>query len=176
MATQFYDTYQSYSKDELFKIVLTPDDYQPAAVIAAIQVITEKNWKEELDKRLEEKREQDEEDIKEKAEYYKKAVEFQEQHNSIQITTSNIPKFEFALAEKGIEFFREDKNVGIQLDYYPTQTYYFKDQDVEAVDKITKDLGLVAAPYTDIKPFFGFEMKVIVIALVVILLLYLLFK
>src|SRR3989442_13783841 len=100
MTTEFYDTYKNYSKDELFKIVLIPDDYQPAAVIAAIRVITEKNWKDELDKRLQEQQELHEQDIRKKAEYYKNAVEFQDQHNSIQVTTSNIPRFEFALAEK----------------------------------------------------------------------------
>lgn len=176
MPSQFYETYQDYSKDKLFEIVLSPDDYQPAAVIAAIQVITEKKWKEELDKRLEEGREAYAADIKEKAEYYKNAVEFQEQRNSFQVITADILKFESALADQNIEFFREDKVTGLRLEGFPTETYFFKNEDVEAVDKITKDLGLVTGAYTSTKPFVRFEIKVLIIALVIIALLYLLLK
>ncbi|MEO8146977.1 MAG: hypothetical protein ABI723_05030 [Bacteroidia bacterium] len=183
MTTKFYDTYKSFNKDELFKIVLSPDDYQPDAVIAAKQIIAERKWTDDLNKKLEERDQKEteeekfyEQEVKEKAAYYKNVVEFKNQDNSFQVRIADIPKFEALLSRRNIEFYREDKNVGVQLDTYPTQTYFFKSKDAKAVDKITKDLGLVTAPYTDIKPFFGFEIKVTLIVIAVILLLIVLFN
>ena len=183
MKTQFYERYKDYSKDELIKIVLTPNDFQPDAVITARQIIAEKNWTSELKKHLEEQNKKNieeaelfEQEIKEKAEYYKNVLEFKNDNNSFQVRIADIPKFEAKLGAKGIEFFREDKNIGVQLDSYPTQTYFFKNEDVEQVDEITKKIGLVTAPYSDIKPFFKFEIKVLLIAVALTILLIILFK
>lgn len=184
MQTQFYyDTYKNYNQDELFNIVLTPDDFQPDAVKAARQIIAEKKWSNDLKKRLEAVNKEEiieqnnyEQEIKEKAEYYKNVVEFKNEGNSFEVKIADIPKFESALAENGIEFFREDKNIGVQLDSYPTQTYFFRNEDVEKVDEITKNLSLVTAPYTDIRPFFGFEIKVVLVVIALTLLLLLFFK
>jgi hypothetical protein len=178
MTTQFYDRYQKYSQEELFKIVLTPDDFQADAVIVARQIILEKNWTTDFNKRLDEENKKNIEeeelldlDTKEKAEYYKNVVEFKNDNNSFQVRIADIPKFEATLSNEGIEFLREDKNIGIQLDSYPTQTYFFKNANVEQVDTIVKKLGLTTAPYSDIKPFFKFEIKVllIVVALTILL-------
>ncbi|MBU2555302.1 MAG: hypothetical protein KKF98_12670 [Bacteroidetes bacterium] len=183
MKTQFYERYKNYSKDELIKIILTPKDFQPEAVITARQIIAEKNWTSELNNRIEELNRKNledaelfEQEIKEKAEYYKNVLEFKHDNNSFQVRIADIPKFEAKLGAEGIQFFREDKNIGVQLDSYPTQTYFFKSEDVEEVDEITKKLGLITAPYADIKPFFKFEIKVLLIAVVVTVLLIILFK
>lgn len=179
----FYDTYKNYTQDELFKIVLSPDDFQPEAIIAARQIIAEKNWTNNLKKRLEEVNKEEiieqeiyEQEIKEKAEYYKNVVEFKNDGNSFAVRIADIPKFESALNDNGIEFFREDKNIGVQLDSYPTQTYFFRNEDIEQVDEITKNLSLVTAPYTDIRPFWGFEIKVVLIVIALTLLVLLFFK
>jgi hypothetical protein len=172
MKNAFYDKYLNFKKEELIKIVLTPSDYQHSAVIAARQVIEEKKWTDDLENEIEVKQKKDkaeneqyEQDIVEKAEYYKNIVEYKNQENSFQVRIADVPKFEGALEEKGIEFYREDKNIGVQIDTYPTQTYYFKDENFNAVDEISRNLKLVTTPYTDIKPFFGFEMKVLLIVL-----------
>lgn len=175
MSINFYNTYIHLEKTELFKVVLFPDDYQHEAVIVAKQVIAEKGWTEDFNTSAEElnankKTEEEafEQDVIEKAEYYKNVVEFKNQGNSFQVRIPDMPKFEAALSERGIDFFREDKNIGVQLDSYPTQTYFFKNEDCEIVDKITKELGLITAPYADIKPFFIFEIKVVLVIIALI--------
>jgi hypothetical protein len=183
METPFDEVYQTYSKDELFAIVQNQNDYQAEAVYAAQQMIKKKNWttdfnnyKEEINKKLEAEQALYEQDIIEKAEYYKNVVEYKNQHNAFEIKIADIPTFESALNNNQIKFFREDKNIGAQLDTYPTQTYYFKNEDTQQVDEIVQRLSIVTAPYTDIKPFFGFEMKVVAVVIVVTIILVLLLK
>ncbi len=84
--------------------------------------------------------------------------------------------FESELRNKNITFSRADKNVGAQLDTFPTQTYYFKKEDTEQVDEIVLRLGLVTVPYTNIRPFWGFEVKVVLVVIVIIITLVLLFR
>jgi hypothetical protein len=182
METKFYDTFQNFSQEDLFKIIFEPENYRPDAVSAARQIITEKNWTNELNRQIEinnkksaEEQELYEQEIKEKAAYYKNVVEFQNQRNAFQIRIADVPKFEAALSDQGIEYFREDKNIGVQLDSYPTQTYHFKTADAEQVDLITKNLGLVTAPYADARPFFRFEVKVLLIVIALTILLLILF-
>lgn len=184
MQTQFfYDTFKNYNQDELFNIVLAPEDFQSEAVIVARQIVSEKNWTNDLKKRLEEAKKTDiieqeiyEQEIKEKAEYYKNVLEFKNDRNSFEVRIADIPKFEAALNDNGIAFFREDKNIGAQLDSYPTQTYFFRNENTEQVDEITKNFSLVTEPYADIKPFFGFEIKVVLVVIALTLLLLLFFK
>ncbi len=179
----YKEKFQNYDKDKLIKIVLSSDDYQPEAVIAVKQIIKEKGWNNDLEMNIENARilkeknqELYEQEIKEKAEYYKNALEFKNQKNSFQIRLADIPKFEGALIEKNISFFREDKNIGVQLENYPTQSYFFKNEDLEEVDKLTKDLSLITVPYLDHKPFLRFEIKVLLIFLAIIIILILILR
>ncbi len=178
MSDFLYDQYQSLNKDDLFDILLHPENYQAEAIPVAKKVISEKRWTNDLNKKLDEikkKHEKDQEkfqlEVEEKANYYKNVVAFKNQGNSFQVRIPDIPKLEGALEEKEIAFFREDKNIGVQLDTYPTQSYYFKDEDVEAVDKLTQELGLITAPYADAKPFFFFELKALVVIIAICILL-----
>ena len=182
MATQFYNKYKDLSKEKLIEIILSPADYQPEAISVAKQIIIEKGWENDLQEKIKEnniknikEEELVERDIKEKAEYYKNAVEFKNQGNFFQVRIADIPKFEASLIINNIEFFRENKNLGAQLDVYPTQTYFFKNNDIEVVDKISKEIGLVATPYADIKPFFRFEVIVLLIVIAVVISFILLF-
>lgn len=183
MTKYFYNRFKNYNQEELFKIVFAPDDYQPEAVNAARQLITEKNLTNDFNKRLEEQNKKNieeeellQQEISEKAEYYKSVVEFKNDNNSFQVRIADIPKFEGALGAEGIDFFREDKNIGVQLDSYPTQTYFIRNEDAEKVDEIVKGLGLVTLPYSDIKPFFNFQIKVLLIVVALTILLVLLLK
>src|SRR4051812_41016611 len=116
MTPSLYELYKSFRKHELFKILLSPKDYQPEAVETAKRIIKEKNWTVEYEKALAdnnmviEKHEQQlQKEIEEKAAYYTKAVKFQEQHNSFQVRIADTAKFEGALINEGIDFFKEDK-------------------------------------------------------------------
>jgi hypothetical protein len=167
-----YEKYQGFAKQELFDVLLESQDYTPEAVDAAMQILKEKGWSAELEKIRLERQEKaeaelllEQEEIVEKAEYYKNVVEFRNGY-SFQVRIADIPRFEGILEEKNIAFFREDKNIGVQLDSYPTQSYYFRYEDAEKVDEIAKELQLITAPYTDIKPFWGFEMKAVVITII----------
>lgn len=168
MNNDFYERYKVYSRQQIFDILKKKEDYQSEAVSAAELILRENHWESELAVIIEKENQIYQEEIAEKAEYYKKAVEFQKDKNSFNVRTCDVPRFEARLIKHNIDFFREDKNVGVQLDSYPTETYYFKEKDVAEVDKICIDLKLITQPYTDAKPFFKFELKVLLIVAVVI--------
>ncbi len=171
-----YSKYLQLDKEKLFKIFLSTQDYTPEAIETAKKVAEEKGWKTDLTKLLEEKQKDNEQkeieyenEIVEKAEYYKKLVSVKEQKYSFEIRIADVAKFEGALNEAEIEFFREDKNIGAQIDIYPAQTYYFVAEDAEKVDAIVKELSLITAPYFDYKPFIKMEIIVVIIAALIIL-------
>jgi hypothetical protein len=175
MTSEYYEQYKVLSKREILDIILSAKDYQPEAVNAARQIISEKGWITDLEKVLQQKKEEEKEKqveeqqtILENSEYYKKAVEFKRQKHSFQVRFADIPRFEAALSDRNISFFREDKNVRAVFEIYPAQTYFFRDEDVIAVDKLTKELVLVDNPYMDVKPFAWFEIKTYLIAIVVV--------
>jgi predicted nuclease with TOPRIM domain len=178
MTGSLYEKFKYYNQEKLFVIGFNPENYKPEIVQIAKQIIAERGWKDIFERELEEIKKQRkeaedhyEEDIKEKAEYYKNVVEFKNEGNSFQVRITDIPNFEAALNACEIEFHREDKHIGVQLDSYPTQTYFFRDQDIRKVDDITKELQINTAPYADIRPFVRFEIKVIVIVIIIIILL-----
>ncbi|MCW3104604.1 MAG: hypothetical protein JWO09_3044 [Bacteroidetes bacterium] len=181
--SDLYNTYKGLPKEKLFHILLSPGDYQPDAIAAARQVLSDKSWTadfgQEIERRKQEeeqKHREQEEEVIEKAAYYKNVVEYKSHRNSFQIRIPDMPRFEIALTERNIEYFREDKHIGVQLDNYPTQTYYFKNEDAEQVDKLVKELQLITTPYADYKPFFKFELKAIAAAIVIIFLVLFIFS
>ncbi len=147
---EFLETYRTFEKEQLFQIVLFPDEYKEEAILAAKQVITEKGWKRELDKALEqqnikeqEEQEQYEQDVIDKAEYYKNYVELKNEGISFQINKESTVLFEDKLIENNIEFFRADKQIISELNYdEDCQTYYLKKTDYEKAIEIKKELGL----------------------------------
>jgi hypothetical protein len=174
---EFYERFKSFGKEELMTIILNPADYQHDAVTAARQVIIDNRWTDELNQRLEElekKQEEEqtafEQEVIEKADYYRKVVEIKNERNSFFIRISHIPEFEAILAQRNIEFFREDKHIGPVIDTYPTQQYFFKHENVAEVDQIVRELGLITAPYYDIKPGFRVEIIIVVIAIAITIL------
>jgi hypothetical protein len=182
MENSFYALYQKLRKEELIQIVVSVSDYQPDAIEAAKKVIAERKWTSDLQAalnrenlRIEEEKELYENELLEKAEYYQNAVRFKKENNRLEVRIGDIPKFEGALYEADIKFFREDKNPGLYLEHYPTQTYFFKNEDAADVDKIAMALGMVSNPHMDIKPFWKPEMKLYLIAAGLILLGLLLF-
>ncbi|MDF2454299.1 MAG: hypothetical protein K0R51_292 [Cytophagaceae bacterium] len=165
--TDFQTHFSSFSNEKLFSIILNPKDYQPQAIEAARAIVKERGLEDELNALLQKQaaaqdiqEQQEFEQVVEKAKYYKDLVEWRETGVSFSIRIFDIPRFEGQLGEQEIVFHREDKHVGAQLDTYPTQMYYFRKEDAEAVDLLVKKLELITAPYTDIKPFFKFEIVV----------------
>ncbi|MFH0893443.1 MAG: hypothetical protein V2A54_03315 [Bacteroidota bacterium] len=171
MEDELYNRYKEYSKNQIFDILKNQNDYQDDAIRTAKRILREKNWTEEYESKQIKEQHEYEEEIAEKAEYYKKAADFQKDNYYFNIRTSDMPKLEAALLNNGIDFYREPKHVGVQLDSYPTEKYYFKREDAETVDQICIELELVTAPYTDYKPFFKMELKVLIVVVVVIVLL-----
>jgi hypothetical protein len=175
MNNDFYNQYKGLSKKELFQILLSYKDYQPAAVVAAKQVVADKNWTAEWEKRLEEEnrkaeedKEREEEDILEKAEYYRTAVKLKAQNNTLKVRIGAIPKFEAVLHDKNIAFFKEDLKLGRRLVQPSVQLYLFNNEDIAKVDEIARELGLKPNQF-NIKPFWNFEVKAILIMLILII-------
>ena len=174
MMKEFYERYKTYSKHQIFEILRNKKDYQQDAVNAAEKILLDKNWKSDLLESISKEEQIQQREIDEKAKYYKKIVEFQTGKNYLNIRLCDVPKFEAALIKNNIDFYREDKNVGPQLDYYPTEKYYFKDESTVKVDEICKHLKLNTAPYADIKPFYKMDFKswlIIILIITIIVLL-----
>jgi|JI6StandDraft_1071083.scaffolds.fasta_scaffold161883_2 hypothetical protein len=183
MSSPFYELYKNYTKDALLDIVMHEENYREEAVAAAQQIISENNWTEDFEAELKKREQvQIEEENKEDLEleanilYYQKAKEFKNDACSFQVRFIDIPKLESKLIKANISFFIEDKHVGNQLDAFPTQTYYVKQKDAEEVDRIIKEIGVVAAPYLDTRPFLTPTLKVTLIAVLLIIILLLLMK
>jgi MFS-type transporter involved in bile tolerance (Atg22 family) len=51
-----------------------------------------------------------------------------------------------------------------------------KQKDAEEVDRIVKEIGVVAAPYLDTRPFLTPTLKVIIIVIIILTILLLLIK
>ncbi len=175
----FYKRFISFDDETLFKIVMTPEEYNTQAIETARKIIKERGLQEELlvqlkeqavTKELQEQR--DYEEIVEKSGYYTQVVEFKNSGVSFDIRVSDIPKFESELIDQGIEFHREDKHIGAQLDAYPTQMYYFKKSDGDAVDQIVKRIELITTPHLYHNHYFKFEIVAIVLAIVLAILLF----
>ena len=152
----FYNRYQKLSKEELVSIVLNPGDYQADAVLTAKQIIEEKNWTADLEQQIadtNQKRAEEEEleaiEIAEKAAYYQNILELKKEKNSFEINIADVAGFEARLVENEIEFHRQDKNIGAQLDLYPTQTYFFRTEDCARVDELVIEMGMNTVPYTN---------------------------
>ena len=171
MSDDFYLKFKAYSKDQIFYVLELKNEFQPEAVKAATRILFENQWETEFAESIIEKEKAFQKEVEEKADYYRKAVEFQKERNFVNIRPGDIPRFEASLIENNIEFYREDKNIGPLLERYPTEKYYFKEKDAAVVDKICIDLQVAALPYADDKPFFSFHLKVwgIVILLGIIL-------
>jgi len=174
----FHEHFSTFDNEKLFKIILDPNDYQPQAIAAAQAIVKERGVQEELAVLLKERdaaqevqEQQAFDEIVEKAKYYKSVVEIKQQGFYFNIRVSDVPKFESQLAQHAIEFHREDKHIGAQLDTYPTQIYYFKREDTEIVDQLVKGLKLVTVPYMDIKPFFKLEFFVLLAVIILFILL-----
>lgn len=160
----FYDTYKNYSKEELFGIIINQKDYQPEAIKAAMHLIENKKWSdelaifvEEMNKNREEKEEILNQEIVEKAAYYKRWVELREENNHIEINIGDVPKFEGELNILGIEYFKEEKNIGTLDNKYVIQRYFFKSEDIEAVNELTKKLQLITGIHSNNEKLFKYE-------------------
>lgn len=176
MRSEFYDRFHTFRKDQLFEVALSSNKYKPEAIETAKEIIGKKGWLEEFNTLLNEQRQQEieaqqqaEEEIIENAEYYKRVVDFKQQNNTIQVRTPDIPKIEGALRNAGIDFYCEDKNVGAHIDEFPSQTYFFKNEDFARIDQIIKEIELVTTPYNDVSSFVKFELKTFVIFIIVVL-------
>jgi len=154
MSSEFYDLYNSFEQPELFDVLLNPDNYQPEAVECAKQVLREKRWTDAYSKVYAEKkveqRQQDEEEQTNNvklAEYYRKAVDIKMQHHRYSVLHGDGDRFEERLAALNIEYFKEDPTLS-RLNFNPEyQAYYFKTNDIDAVDEIGKELGIFSAAY-----------------------------
>jgi hypothetical protein len=172
--TNFQTRFSTFTNEKLFSIILDPKNYQPLAIEAARAILIERGLENELNALLEQQaaeqevqEQQEFDEVVEKAKFYKDLVEWRESGVSFNIRVSDMPRLESALVSHDIAFHREDKHIGAQLDAYPTQVYYFRQEDSEAVDQLVKELELITMPYTDIKPFFKFGIVATIIMVIV---------
>ena len=154
MSSAFYKLYSGYSKQELFEVLLQPEDYQREAIDCAVQILVEKKWADEYDKLCEEHNAEQEKLADEEnannaklAEYYRKAVDIKMQNHGYNVLHGDTDRFEERLDALNIDYFKEDSSLS-RLNFNPEyQPYYFKTEDIDAVDEIGKDLGIFSKAY-----------------------------
>lgn len=168
------DRYKEYSDNKIIEIIIQKDNYQKEAVDIALEIIKERNLDKELDKVLQKNEIENEKLEQAKFEQYEKVKDIN-LSNRINVKIADVAKFEGELVKQNINFYREDKNIGGGLELYPSQNYFFSDEDFLNADKACVNLGLTDA-YQDIKPYFRFELKILLIvaALIIVALLILL--
>jgi hypothetical protein len=150
MNSQLYDRYNKYAKEDLFAIMLTQQHYEPEAVEMARQVITEKNWLDELNDIF---RKADEEDMQKSEEFVQfltkrqleklKAAEYATDKNIYYIRISDSAIFEQALANEEIGFYSPESNTVLLVNNIPSYSYYIKDEDIKRVDILLQELNVL---------------------------------
>ena len=175
-----YEKFKYYNQEKLFEIGFNEQDYNPEIIAIVKQIIAERGLtkvfekeKEEYRRKRKEKVQQYKNESTEEIEYLKKAFEIKNEGNFFHVRISDIQNLESALLEHDIEFHSEDSPIGLQLKAYPTQTYFFRNKDIQKVDEITKALKINTDPYADNRTFVNFEVVfyvIIIIASIVLLL------
>jgi hypothetical protein len=150
MNSQLYDRYSKYTKEDLFAIMLTQKHYEPEAVEMARQVITEKNWLDELNDTF---RKADEEDMQKSEEFVQfltkrqleklKAAEYATDKNIYYIRISDSAIFEQALTNEEKGFYSPESDNVLMVNNIPSYAYYIKDEDIKCVDTLLKELNLL---------------------------------
>jgi hypothetical protein len=148
--SEFYDLYKTYSRHELFAVLLNHNDYQPEAIEAAKLVVIENNWTDDFMKALQSQTEtQAKEQLKkeavgkEEAAYYDKAVRIRSQQNMYIIGMGDTARFEDELNNAGIEFFKDEASPMSRGSYPRSIAYYVNESDVTKVDEIFTKKGFV---------------------------------
>lgn len=83
MISPYYKTFSSYSKEQLLDILSKENDYQPEAVETARNIAAHNGWLHEIEESIAAKEKNYEEEIENKAAYYRKAVEFENENNNL---------------------------------------------------------------------------------------------
>lgn len=150
MNAQLYDRYNKYSKEDLFAIMLTQQHYEPEAVEIARQVITEKNWLEELNAVFDTAVEEDMQKSEafatfliKREEEKLKAAEYAADKNEYYIRISDSAIFEQALANEEIGFYSPESDNVLMVNNIPSYAYYIKNEDIKRVDTLLQELNLL---------------------------------
>lgn len=150
MHNQLYDRYNKYTKEDLFAIMLSQHHYEPEAVEIARQVITEKNWLDELNALFNQADEEDTQKSEALAEFLAKreedkrmAAEYAADKNEYYIRISDSAIFEHALDTEGIGFYSPESNTVLLVNNIPSYAYYIKDEDIKRVDLLLQELDLL---------------------------------
>lgn len=149
MNKQLYERYNKYNKEDLFAIMLTQHHYEPEAVEMARQVITEKNWLDELNALFNQADEEDTqkseaftEFLAKREEEKRKAAEYAADKNEYYIRISDSAIFEQALTTEGIGFYSPESNTVLMVNNIPSYAYYIKNENVIRVDALLQELTL----------------------------------
>jgi hypothetical protein len=150
MHNQLYDRYNKYTKEDLFAIMLSQHHYEPEAVEIARQVITEKNWLDELNALFNQADEEDTQKSEALAVFLAKreedkrmAAEYAADKNEYYIRISDSAIFEQALANEGIGFYSPESNTVLLVNNIPSYSYYIKDEDIKRVDILLQELNVL---------------------------------
>lgn len=150
MNKRLYERYNNYTKEDLFAIMLSQQHYEPEAVELARQVITEKNWLDELNDIFSKADEEDMQKSEEFAQFLTnrqlekiKAAEYAADKNVYYIRISDSAIFEQALANEGIGFYSPESDSVLMVNNIPSYAYYIKDEDIKRVDTLLQTLNVL---------------------------------
>jgi hypothetical protein len=149
MNSQFYDRYKNYDKERLFRIALTPEEYEEKAIETAMMLIAENGWllefgvvKEEDEKRRMLRNQNRLDEIHTELDHSRRVVEIKNARSFIQLNIADAAELDQLLTIESIDYLKEETNNGVLMASNPTFTYYFKKEDKMKVNTLYKELGL----------------------------------
>lgn len=171
MTADLYDLYSTYSREQLFNVVVNNTKYHPIAIDVARKIIEEKNWTTDFFKYLEDnKLEVQENPENHSTEYHKDLVDFKNNQKYFDIKLDDVVKFEKKLIESKIEFYKEKELFTVMNSKEPIQAYLFRTEDVEKVEQIVVELDILLKSTHYKSGLYKFEIATILILLVALML------
>ncbi len=146
---RFYPLFMHYKPKQLFEVVVNDADFEKDAVDAALFLINEQSLQSSLQlalKRHQEKIEKQKQEYidveKEKHEHLQNVAAYQEEGIVFSVPLGDVKHFEDRIAEEGIDFYRNDKLDGFDVDSAPTQNYYFNKKFAAEVHVIVREIEM----------------------------------
>ena len=146
---RFYPLFMHYKPKQLFEVVVNNADFEKDAVDAALYLINEQGLQSSLELAKQRRAEKLEKEIQskiiveqEKEEHLQNVAAFQEDGIVFSVPLGDVKQFEDRVSQEGIEFYRNDKLEGFDVDTAPTQSYYFNKKYAAEINVIVREIEM----------------------------------
>jgi NifB/MoaA-like Fe-S oxidoreductase len=85
----------------------------------------------------------------------------------IHIKTTDVIRFESALKDSNIEFYKNKRHIDIKSNIRKDVKYYFKEKDFGAIDNICIELDIIRLSYTNKSSFATVNLILLIIGIII---------